>query len=1015
MALIHHNLIKNPNENTKTFELALNVLLILTVALASTTCSAYALETEYAGAQPEGQQTSKQIGTAVIPNGEIRTVEPGSMPANVDLKQIPSLIDIPQTPESIEKVLKLEDEGETFFQQKLLDKALAKWQDAYGLALEMKYAEGEGRALTNMCRLFLERGQFVKAKYMGENAIEVLSGVPDRKALGRAHLHLAQAYFGLENPYWAGQQLDEAMKAFTADGGNNASDTAQLMNLAAAVLINMGKVREAMQFFQAAATYYSQAGDNGRAIDSHLKIVDILLGFGLLTAAEEQAEKAVSVARGANGKPNELVGALSAQANCWYSLGEYNRAKTLYEQSIELVRTVPTQVINDLGRANLDLGYGSSLVGTGELDAARPHLERALTVFKSSGGSLAQAQSANALAVLEQAQGHDEKAKALLETALDLHNLIVPKNDNFHVLILQNLASIESRLGQNRSARAHLETAATQLKKMKDTASLGRTYAAATEISIKLAEDADADRFVREAISLSEKVNDDSTLWREHTLLAKLQLAQGNINGARDSLTSALSFFRSPQAGYFPSPERIPYPTSRTDMAQQLISMLVQQKMTEPALLAAEQLKEETFINAWFQHGGQVRPDDAEMYTDLASQRAHLHAAEVSSSPDKITKDWQAWMGRFRALMAQNRNLARLIAPIPIPMSEISKTLQALHSTAIEYVVGSDSTVVFTVSGGNKIGAAVLPVGYKKLEGQVSSLVSLLTARASERENYQAPLAQKNILRSVYGELLPSYVNAVLPADSEQLLSIVPDGVLYNLPFAALVDEQGKYFVEKHTFALANSLSALVECQPQYHEEMSLLLVKANGRGASDLSDRESGLSEITELFRPESCTSLSGKNVDIKSIEDQAHGRAVVQLADEISLSYGNLWKGNLPFPVSHDDGAKHASIANLFGISLPCDLFVSSASYLDSKSVDGNVLKVFTSGLNYAGVRNVMPGLWLQSDSDLNRELVALYKNRQAGLSLASAWRRAELAAIANDPAPKNWAACQLFGPGN
>ena len=993
----------------------LRMMLLSVIILASgTTSSVCANQTENGGGPTDSPQNPQQIGAAVIPQSEIHVIEKGS-PANVDLKQIPALVDIPQTPESIERVLKLEAEGEKLFGQKLLDKALMKWQEAYGLSLEMKYAEGEGRALTNMARLFLERGQFVKAKYMGENAIEVLGGVSDRKALGRAHLYLAQAYFGLENPVWAGQQLDEAMKAFTADGGNNAIDTATLMNLAAAVLINMSKVREAMQFYQAAATYYSQAGDTARAIDSHLRIVDILLGFGLLTAAEEQAEKAVSLAHAVNCQPTELIAALSAQANCWYSLGEYQKAKILYEQAIELARTVPLDKLNAVARESLDLGYGSTLVGYGDLDGARQHLERALTIFRSSSGSLSQAQAANALAVLEEAQGHEEKAKSLLETALDLHNLIVPKNDNFHVLILQNLAAIESRVGQNRAARAHLETAATQLKKMKDTTLLARTYAAATEVSIKLAEQQDADRFVREAIDLSEKVNDDSALWREHTLLAKLQLAQGNVNGARESLVSALSFFRSPQAGYFPSPERIPYPTARIDMAQQLIAMLVQQKMTEQALLATEQIKEETFINTWFQRGGQVRSDDAEMYNDLASQRAHLHAAEVSSSPDKIVKDWQAWMGRFHNLLAQNRNLARLIAPVPVTMSEISKTLQAAHSFALEYLVSSESTVVFTVSGGNKIAAAVLPVGYKKLEGQISSLLSTLATRANEKENYQAPLIEKNILRAAYGELIPPHVSAVLPTDSEQLLTIVPDGVLFNLPFAALLDDQGKYFIEKHTITLACSLGSLVNCPSRYHEDLSLLVVAAKPTASLESADAELGSSGISDLFRPEAFNTLAGKYADVKSIQEQAHGKGAVQLADDFNLSFGNLWKDNLPFPVSRDQGNKPASISDLFGISIPSDLFVCSASHLDPKAVDGNVLKVFSRGLNYAGVRNVLTTLWLEPSSDRTRELMNIYKNQQAGLSLAESLRRSQLAAIANDPAPKTWAAFQLFGPGH
>ena len=45
--------------------------------------------------------------------------------------------------------------------------------------------------------------------------------------------------------------------------------------------------------------------------------------------------------------------------------------------------------------------------------------------------------------------------------------------------------------------------------------------------------------------------------------------------------------------------------------------MLAGENMTDQALLAAEQLKEEKFIDSWLQHRGQVRAEDADLYNDL--------------------------------------------------------------------------------------------------------------------------------------------------------------------------------------------------------------------------------------------------------------------------------------------------------------------------------------------------------------------------------------------------------------
>jgi CHAT domain-containing protein/tetratricopeptide (TPR) repeat protein len=931
-------------------------------------------------------------------------------PAALNLQQLPSLIDVPQTPESIEKVSKLEDEGEKLFANHIVDKALAKWQEAYGLSLEMKYSEGEGRALTNMCRIFLERGQFVKAKYMGENAIEVLSGVSDQKALGRAHLFLAQAYFGLDNPVWAGEQLDAAMKAFSASGGNNASDTARLMTLAATVVMKMGKIKESIQFYEAAATYYSQAGEVPRAIATHLRVIDILLALGLSTAALEEAEKAATLARSSGEQPVNMVAATAALANCRYSLGEFAQAKRLYEQVAALAGKLNGQQLNNISRANINLGYGSTLFACGEIDQARQCLESARTTFKNAALSLPQAQSANVLGVLEASQGNNEKAMQYLNEALELHNLISPKNDVFHIQILSNAASLEARMGRSRDARLHIEQAIGPAKKMKDDTQVGRLYAAEAEMNLALVDPALAEQCLRTAIEASSNACDDSALWREHALLAKIQLEQHKTKEARDSLTSALSFFRSPQAGCFPSPERISYPTSREDLTEQLVAMLVGENMTDQALLAAEQLKQETFINVWLEHGGKVRADDEDLYNELVSQRARLHTAETASPPAKIVKEWQAWIARFQAVTAQNRVLARLIAPVPTTIPEITKAIQGSHATILEYLIGRDTTVAFTLSNSH-ITPFVLPVGRKRLESQVSALLAAVPKSDDAAE--RARLAQKKILQALYGELIAPDVEAQLPTNPEQMVAIIPDGILFNLPFAALVNNQGKYFIEQHTITLASSMAAFQDGPPRYADDLSLVVASADlNKGAGGGNDDEAN--QISGLFEPEAVTRLVGKDADIKAIQEQSKGKAVVHIANDLTFSASNPLKSVLPLNPGKDEADQKVTADSLFGISIPSDLLVWSGTAINAKDVQGSALNVFTRGLNYAGVRNVLMSLWVEPDPQRTSELIDFYKNKQAGMNQAESLRKAELIALSKDPSPYTWAAFQLVGPG-
>jgi tetratricopeptide (TPR) repeat protein len=132
--------------------------------------------------------------------------------------ELPNLPQVEKTPGMIEQVAKLEEEGEKCYNRKEYDKAIDKWQQAYGLSLEMNYPEGEGRALTHMCKVYFERGNVIKAKELGENAIELLFNSGDKKSLARARVALAQAYFGLGLPQLAGDQLVWALEAFSSIG-----------------------------------------------------------------------------------------------------------------------------------------------------------------------------------------------------------------------------------------------------------------------------------------------------------------------------------------------------------------------------------------------------------------------------------------------------------------------------------------------------------------------------------------------------------------------------------------------------------------------------------------------------------------------------------------------------------------------------------------------------------------------------------------------------------------------------
>lgn len=973
--------------------------------LASTTCGALAADSPSAPVLPKGEFT--------IPKGlgEIRVrANDQPTPAGLDhlspgkVQQIPQVPELAQTPESIEKVHKLEAEGEKLFERGMPDKALIKWQEGYGLCLEMKYVEGQARALTNMARTYLASAHYVKAKYLADNACEVLLETQNKKDLGKARVALAQAYFGLDNPILAGQQLELALKDYAAVGQTNSRDSAQLTGICAGVLLKIGKLKEALMFNQASATYLEQCQELHTAVAKRVTSANLMIGMGLYTAAAEEAGRALATARSSK-NPVSLPIALACVANTQYALGEYSKALKTFEETFKVTAKLPqAAAMPDLSRGYLELGYGHALIASGYLEQAKAHIDASIPLFKKGASVDGQAQAVNAQGVIEAQQGNNEKAAAFFHEALDLQSVMNPRNERLQLAITQNLAAAQSRCGKNSEAKlllAQCMSLFTRSKKpLVDPVMETKTMVSLGEVLLKLSDTQIAQARLKDAITLAGRIQDDATLWRAYTLLARIaQNDPAAETPVTELLTSALSHFRSPQAGVYPSPERLDYPTTRQDLGEQLVALLAKHKMSQEALIAAEQLKDELFIVEWNRRGGRVKPDDADIYNDLMNTRAHLHACEDASPPSALTKEWKKWIERFQQLVADNRALARLIAPLPTSAEQVLVSVRNNKATMIDYLVGSSSSVVFTMDGTGRLSASVIPIGQAKLKEQVNALMASMNSP-------QSPESQGNermLLQTLYRELIPPAVAQSLPNNPEQTVAIIPDGVLYNLPFAALIDANGKYLIERHTLTMAPSLGVFMDSPPRYTDDQSLVL--ATGPQGDDM---------FVQLFQPELVTRLVGKDTPISSIQENVRGKSVVHFSSKLPLHEKNPMDSVLPLAPSKDDGGKKVTADKLFGLSLPNDLMVWSGSSIYGKDIQGNAVKVFSSGLNYAGVRNVLMTLWSEPSGDRQAELVEFYKSKQAGLNQAQSLRRAQMLALSKDPSAKSWAAFQLLGPG-
>lgn len=923
------------------------------------------------------------------------------------LREVTKFAELQATPENESKVRRLDEEAERLFKQGRNNDALLKWQDAYGMSIEMKYGTGQGRALTGMCKIYLTQGKWVKAKQLGENAIEVLSGMNDQTNLGRARIALAQAYFGLENPTWAVKQLELAMKHLIEQPKNDPVEAANLMRLSGGLLLQFGKTLDAIRFLQESAKYCEEAKDMPTALSLHSKIATLMNEVGLYVAAKEEAQKAVVIAKNVK-NDRAMVSALASYANTQYVLGEYNDALESYEQAYKLGGKMDEKILGKEGKANLLMGYSFSLIATGESDRAEKMLKSIIPYFERNAKYYAQTECLNALGILVANRGEPYKALPYFQRAVDAQNMVKPAQPRMQYMLLQNMAAAEFAGGKYREASTHLKSImaiAERDQKVRQHHPLIvlRTLTSLGEVSLKMADPVLARDYTEKAIELGIKLADDASLWRAYTILAQLELGQREDEKAKIALENAQSHFRSPQAGSFPTVESFQFVSPRKALGQQLIALVASQGMTEKALIAAEQLKEEQIINTWIRKSCPVKAEDRDVYTDLVNQRAHLHAAENSTTPNKLTEEWKSWLSRFSELAHKNKSLARLIAPYPTTAEDIINGVRKKRVTVIEYMVGDKSSVAFTIDPIGRISATVLPIGEDRLASQIAPL---LANAGAVPEGGESP--DRLALQQLYKQLLPKAVLDFVPSTPDKPIVVIPDSVLFNLPFAALIDETGKYFIENHLLSLATSMGAIIDGPLPSGNRLTVLV--AQDGSANDQAESNN----ILNAMEPEPVATLSAQATDLQELQRVSQDKAVLHLSTNLPLSDDNPVTAKLPFAKGQSEETKDNTAGGLFCLSIPNDLVVLSGTSIKGKEQNGKAVQVVSRGLNYAGARNVMMSLWNEPCDTRSNEIANFYKNKKNGMNDALALRQAQLLALRADRNPKAWAAFQLLGAG-
>jgi CHAT domain-containing protein/Tfp pilus assembly protein PilF len=850
---------------------------------------------------------------------------------------------------------------------------------------------------------------------------------------------------------YAEDRFPEAEELFTAafDLARSASDGPFMARL----LLALGHASLRRGDWELAEQRYRESIELSRVQGRSLPLAAAIQHLGILADERGQHAEAIrhyeeALALGRQtGDKNFITSTLTSIGVVHLDQGDYGRAHQVFLEALDTGSSDPEEVgflLNNLGIVSAHLGME---------DLAVERFRQALAAGEKTGSRFLVSRVTNNLALVHLGRGELEEALAHLQRALSL----AEESSEVTALPEQwaNIAGIYARQGRleeafdayDRSLRLAREQGMRE-REAQTLQSLAGLHFGQGEWQATLSR---AD----EAAAMAVETESRETFWKARTEAGRALRALGRLAEARAAFAqSILAVEQVRQALPGGSLEQRLFFHSRLLPYDEMVALEVAAGDAAAALRAAEGSKARALLDA--QHRGalpEASPPPADQVEEdrhrkrlvdlnhamFMAQRRGADAAELAALGGSLARarlDLEAFRldreARSRAAGAERQT------PPSWSREDLPRLVASPEVAYLEYVVRDRETFLFvltTKATGAPMAVEVvrLSLGRKELEAAIADF----RRRLSERD-----LEFEEAARGLYGLLLA-------PAEAmiagRRTLAIVPDSLLWSLPFAALKPPSGEYLADRHAILFAPSLAVLSEIQrPSRRRDGEPNEAPAARTRVLALGDPMLPAVQRPELAdprRPQPLPPLPEAAEEVRAIarlygapadrvyvserasEDvfkaEAPGSAVLHLATHGLLDDQRPLHSHLVLATTADargeDGLLEAwEIAEM---DLDADLVVLSSCHSASGRLGaGEGMIGLVWAFLAAGGRAVVAGLW-ELDSAATRELmIAFHRQLVGGASKADALRSAAREVRARTPFehPFYWAGFQLLGDG-
>ncbi len=636
------------------------------------------------------------------------------------------------------------------------------------------------------------------------------------KYLAAEHVSIANSFYQLGVIFHAKGDFPQSVAQFQRAlaikeklNGVDSSSVSPLVNNLGAIYNEMGDYEKAEQFMQRAVSIQEKqhiTNDPTLAITLH-NLGNVQDAKGDYNSAEQTYQRALAIKEKAYGAEQpETAETISALAAISQEKGDYARALSLNERALSIYEKTVGE--DDIRTGETLLNFADVYWLTGETARAASLDERALKIFEK---------------ILE--AGHPEIALALNNLGESVRELRdFPRAEK---LLLRALEIREKKLGA-----AHPDVGMTL-------ENLGNLYRDQGDYD-------KAENFYQRALQVKEKA-----LGAEHPAVVGTLTEMSLLYAARGDFAAATSFEsraiaageRNADLNLLAGSERqkLAYLALLSDQLNQAITLNVK---LAPAQAAARDLAATIVL----QRKGRVQDaladslsslrrrldaKDVEMLDEFnrtTSQLSHLVLSDQQTSTDDYRQRVAALKERREQIEADiSRRSAEFRARAQAVTLEAVRAAVPERAALLEFIayqpVSPKATTRETRYGDSRYAVYVIRKRGDVRWRDLGAAKDLDTAIDAWRQALRDPARQQDARRlaRAIDEKIMRPVRA-LAGDASQLL-VSPDGELNLIPFAAMIDEQERYLIERYSFTYLTSGRDLLRLQEQRQSKSQPVLV----------------------------------------------------------------------------------------------------------------------------------------------------------------------------------------------